>query len=289
MKLGLGTVQFGLPYGISNTSGQVIPDEVRAILDQAEACGIRVLDTAIAYGTSEAVIGVALREKPHGSFRIVSKIPPGSTATEIPDLVRASLTRLGIPRAHGFLLHDVTTHRENPEVLSALWGLVASGLIEKVGFSVYSPDDVEQLLLEQLHFNIIQLPYNIFDRRFERLLPALKERGVEVHVRSVFLQGLFFRDPATLPPHFDTIRPALATLRSLAASASLPLTALPLAFALSQPLVDVVVIGVDSVANLRQNLNVAERLGDLSPLLPRLAALEQRDNNILLPTRWKMS
>lgn len=289
MKLGLGTVQFGLPYGIANTRGQVAPDEVRTILRAAHARGVRVLDTAIAYGTSEAALGAALREEPERTFRVVSKIPKGARARDIPELVRASLARLSIARAHGYLLHDVDTYREEPETLTALRKLQQQGLIDRVGFSVYTPSEVESLLHDGVRFDIVQLPYNVFDRRFEPLLARIKRQGVEVHARSVFLQGLFFLDPATLPLFFAPVRDALLTLRALAASASLPLAALPLSFALSQPLIDVVVVGVDGLADLCEDLDMADRLDAVLPLLPRLAGLEQHSEDILLPSRWKTS
>ena len=287
MKLGLGTVQFGLPYGIANTSGQVQPAEVRAILRAAHARGIRVLDTAVGYGNSEAALGAVLGSEPSLDFRVVSKIPKATLARDIPDVVRSSLERLTIARAHGYMFHDVDTYRNDPETLAALWKCREAGLLEKVGFSVYEPSTIEGLLRDRVHFDLVQLPYNVFDRRFEPLLPRLKEYGVEVHSRSAFLQGLFFLNPAHLPRFFAPVQGALTALRALAARVALPLPALPLGFALGQPDIDVVVVGVDGLENLQEDLDMAQALDAIVLLLPELKLLQQHDENILLPPRWK--
>jgi aryl-alcohol dehydrogenase-like predicted oxidoreductase len=164
-----------------------------------------------------------------------------------------------------------------------------AGLVQAIGVSVYTPEALAALLDEGAEVDLVQLPFNVFDRRFAPMLRRLKAAGVEVHARSAFLQGLFFLDPERLPPFFAPVRERLVTLRALAARHELPLAALPLGFALAQPDIDTVVVGVDGLANLRENLALAARLPDLRPLLSHIEELEVRDEDILLPYRWKNS
>jgi aryl-alcohol dehydrogenase-like predicted oxidoreductase len=130
------------------------------------------------------------------------------------------------------------------------------------------------------------VPYNVLDQRFAAVLPRLAARGVEVHVRSAFLQGLLLREPATLPDFFRPLAPKLTQLRALAAGAGVPLPALLLLFAAYAPGVARAVVGVDSVANLRENLAAAPHLAAAEALRPALQKLAEPTNNFILPYAW---
>ena len=235
-----------------------------------------MLDTAVAYGDSETVLGAAIDERP---FRVVTKLPADAT-TAMPT-VRESLARLRIARLHGCLFHSLATYRRQPQLLDEL--AQHRDLVGRVGFSLYSPNDLRALLDEGVRFDLVQVPFNLFDRRFESLFPELRQRGVEIHVRSVFLQGLFFLDPRELPSHFEGVRSALLQTRDVALRAGLELSALLLGFALSRPF-DIAVVGVDGLDNIVRNLDGARALTD--GVRASLEDLAQNAPEILDASRW---
>jgi aryl-alcohol dehydrogenase-like predicted oxidoreductase len=283
-RLALGTAQFGLDYGANNLRGRVPESETAQILACAEERGITVLDTAPVYGDSEAVLGRLLQGR--SGLRIVSKLP-ACPITEAEGLLQASCRRLRVPALYGCLIHDFESYRKDRKILDELRRLKAQGLVKKIGFSLYRTSELELIEQRGDAFDLVQLPLNLLDRRFLPRLAALKLRGVEVHARSAFLQGLLLRDPALLSGRLLKARPVLERLHSLAAQQGLPAASLCLGFVLAQEQVDKVVIGVDGLAHLQENLSFAEQSKKAYQLSPELAALEIPDEEILIPSNWK--
>jgi aryl-alcohol dehydrogenase-like predicted oxidoreductase len=278
-RLGLGTAQFGFAYGITNAAGQVSGEEVRRLLAHARAAGIDTLDTAAGYGEAEAVLG-GTGAAAQG-FRIVTKIagPPGGFA----DAARASATRLGaVPDA--VLLHDATTLAGpgGEEVAHALLGLREAGLARGIGVSVYAPE-VLAATLDRLVPDLVQLPFNVFDRRFERTgwLDRLRDLGVEVHARSLFLQGTLLAGETPPPLAFADDR--FRAFRAACREAGLT----PLAACLSVGLaaaIDRLIIGVTSQAELAALIAATD---DTGPPPPTLADLATDDLALIDPSRWQ--
>ncbi len=285
-KIVLGTAQFGMHYGISNTRGQVPLEEVCRILADAHKNGITALDTAAAYGESESVLGQAL-EQTKLRFDVVSKLPPIGAASDVRREVEASLEKLRVEKLYGYMLHSFSTYQEMPEVMEALSLLQEEGLVGKVGISLYHPTEAETLLSRGVAFNLTQFPFNVFDQRFESVLDQLQANQVEVHARSAFLQGLFFMEPQTLPPHLAGAGTKINELQQLARSAGIPLEAMLLLFVLLQPAINRVTLGVNSLKDLQQNLAVGVYLQRIQEMLPELRGFRQNDENILLPYKWK--
>ena len=290
-KLGLGTVQFGLAYGVTNERGQVPAAEAEAIVAAALAAGIDLFDTAAAYGDSERVLGHALGS--HREVRIVSKLPPLAAdrigASEI-DQWRAALQRsleqLRRPSIYGLLLHRPDDLRKpGAERLVALLAELKSvGTVARIGVSAYDPAQIE-LALDRLPLDAVQVPVNLLDQRLLRdgTLDRLKRRQVEVHVRSAFLQGALLAEPSALPGHFAPHRERLSAVGRAADRAGLSRLALCLRFVLDQPVVDRLIVGVTSVAELRQILAAAT---DATPLPDGLAALASDDPHLVNPALW---
>lgn len=276
-KLVLGTVQFGCQYGI-NSAGRPDPDAVRDILAHASVFGLRTLDTSSAYGNSEEVLGGALGTS--GGWRIVSKYPKG--AGDVGTAFRGSLSRLGVGKLYGYLLHHFEVWKENPAVWEDFRALRAEGLVRKIGFSLYSPEELELLLEKDVDFDLLQIPRNLFDRKFDPYLDSLSERGVEVHVRSTFLQGLFFKDRDALPAKLQPLRPALVVLDGAAASRGVSVADLALALNLRDPRIGGVLIGVDNKDQLVANVMSAGRSVDIEGL-----DFEIADPALLNPVNWK--
>ena len=254
-KLVLGTAQFGMNYGINNASGQVTPKEVNEILIEAGKCGVGYIDTAYGYGNSEEVLGnsEALHYYP---FKVISKYAKNSlTPLEQYD---ASLKRLKVDKLYAYMVHNFPTYKNNPEIWDEFLELKGSGKVERIGFSIYSPDELEYILDYNLEADIIQVPYNILDRQFEAWFPLLKEKGIEVHTRSAFLQGLFFKRIETFDGNISPLAKYVEQIQQYCQHNDIHIQDLALGYVLSSQ-ADGVLIGVDSLEQLRKNIQSAER------------------------------
>lgn len=283
-RLILGTAQFGLPYGISNQRGQIPQDEIGAIIKEAAAAGISTLDTAAAYGSSEQRIGDALAQT-EAQLRIISKYPLNSPEKSVAQALRESLARLKRERLYAYLLHSYGTYSGKPAVLDELQELKATGRLEKIGISLYHPAEAEVLLKANAPVDIVQFPYSILDRRFEQVLPALRERGIETHVRSVYLQGLYFMQPDRLPGHLQPAAAKIARLQQLAEDHQLALGAVCLGFVLANPFVSHAVIGIESLQTLQENI-LFSQTEIPEALRAELMQLKEDDENVILPYKW---
>lgn len=286
-KIALGTAQFGLDYGISNKKGQIPENEVFEILNESIISGIEVLDTAYAYGNSELVIGNFITK--HGNvFKIVSKLPE-CDPRDVKNIFESSLKRLGVDGLYGYMCHSFQHYTDNPEIWDILGELKSEGKVGKIGFSLYYPSELEYIIEKKIDIDIIQMPYNIFDRRFEQYFPVLKNMGVEIFVRSVFLQGLVFKEPSELDDYFAKIRGKIADLHSLAAELDIPIAALCLNFAVLNEFVDEVVVGVDNVQNLKEIVFSSVYRANVKSALHKLNPLQENDENMILPLNWKVN
>ena len=259
-KLALGTVQFGLDYGISNPRGRVPLDEVRRILDTAESGGIKVVDTAADYGECESVLGQYLP----GSISVITKtgrfVEPELTDASIATFrarVAESLARLRRDRLYGLLVHycEDLVKPGGARLFAALEELKVDRVVERIGISAYRRDQIEPLM-ERYRFDLVQVPLNVLDQRLtgSNFLHAVKAAGVEVHVRSVFLQGLLFLDPEEVRPYFAPIRPLLRAYHDALRRRGLTPVEGALAFVKSCAEVDYVVVGTTGAAELSEVL-----------------------------------
>ncbi|EHJ45964.1 NADP-dependent oxidoreductase domain protein (plasmid) [Solidesulfovibrio carbinoliphilus subsp. oakridgensis] len=237
-RLILGTAQLGMPYGVMNTTGRPDPALALEIVRTALAWGIRTFDTAPGYGGAEETLGQALARSAGGeAARVVTKLPPGldyRDAGAVRGAVQASAGRLG-RTGFDLLLHEEGALDCWSEGLGdTLAQLAASGLVGRLGVSVYAPARALQAL-GLAGISLVQLPSNLLDARFERagVFEAARRAGKELHVRSVFLQGLLCcDDPALLPPRLDQARTYVRTAAGVAREAGLGLRELALGYAL---------------------------------------------------------
>ena len=285
MRIAIGTVQFGMTYGIANNSGQVPLDEVREILNIARSAGVDTLDTAIAYGTSEQVLG----EVGVGDWQIITKLPGIPDACDdveewMRQSIKSSFQRLNTERVKGLLLHrpQQLKGEKGARIYKALLELKQRGTVEKIGFSIYSPSELD-ILWDDFQPDIIQVPFNILDRRLEDTgwLSKLHTAGVEIHVRSVFLQGLLLMGEATLPKKFQRWSGYWVRWNNWLINEKLSPVQAALGFALSKPEIDRVVVGIDSMKQLSEILQVAN---DVVPEVP--AEFSCTDENLINPANW---
>ena len=283
-RLGLGTVQFGQAYGVSNTSGQVQAGDVAAILRRAAAAGVSTLDTAANYGEAERVLGnVPALTRP---FRVVTKtIALKNGLDAVMARARQSVETLGRKPVDLLLVHAAADLRGDGG--RALWhGLLAlrdEGLFGGVGISAYVADDPVQLARD-FRPAAMQVPVSLLDQRLLQsgALAALKDLGVEIHARSLFLQGLLFLDDDRLPPKLRHAAPHLAALRRRFKNAGTTPLAAALAFAINRPEIDIGVVGVTNPGELNEILEAA---AEPAPAIDWPAcALD--DPLVLTPSLW---
>ncbi|ROV58148.1 aldo/keto reductase [Vibrio ponticus] len=279
MKIALGTAQFGLDYGVTNKQGQVSLEEIERILAMSASNGIRILDSAIAYGESEKVLG----QFDLSSFEVISKIPSiAQTSISMEELVEGSLERLKIERLYGLLMHD----ENDAEIkqFEILHELKNQGLVRKVGASFYSPEKAV-IAIETGMVDLIQIPANQLDSRFEQagVYTLADEYGVEVHVRSIFLQGLLAVENADRPQRFQH-HPDLINFDKCALSLGVSPFELALMYLHNNKSVDYGVLGC---VNVKQFEEILRTYNALTVAVERdVPQLSSSDDILLNPSKW---
>lgn len=279
MRLALGTVQFGLDYGVSNREGQVSDDELDAILALARRAGIDTLDTAQAYGNAEQRLG----QRETGDFTLIDKLAPGLPLTDVRSAVSKSLRLLGRPRLDGLLLHR--SQDANPALCDSLRALQQEGTIGKLGVSVYAPEELADWLAAGYPLELVQLPANLLDQRFLRTgwLDRLAELGCEIHVRSLFLQGLLLMQPAQRPDYFHRFAAPLARLERWCPALTPLERALSVMSALPQ--VSRFVVGVCHAHELAAIVAASQALPECDEI--GLAPLASTETELINPAHWR--
>ena len=292
-RLTVGTVQFGMPYGVANHTGRPSFETVCDILRVAHEGGVDVLDTAPGYGESEEWIGRALRILGlRERMRVVTKLSPLpgdlsrlQLARQIEAQVAQSLKRLGLERIPLCLFHEEKDIRYAEELLA----LKAQGLIEAAGVSLVHPE-FGWKALQTPELGAWQLPTNVLDRRFTHsgLTAAAKEAGVAIFVRSVYLQGLILMADAATPPFLREVIPARRRFREIAARFGLPPAELAMRAILSRPDVRSVVIGVETVAQIKDNVALFAKAALPAEVIAALEASDpQLPESIISPPEWE--
>lgn len=291
-QLCLGTAQFGLPYGITNAAGQVPEPEVLALLAEAAAAGLTLLDTAQAYGDAEAVLGRAM--PPGHPFRLISKLPAQSQPAFTSDDRRVwdqaferSCIRLGQPCLDALLLHSAADLRKpGAEHLRAwLLSLRQRGLVRRLGVSIYGPDDLDGVAPDLL--DLVQLPLSLYDQRLlaDGTIARLRAQGCAVHARSLYLQGLLLSPVVRWPAWVNPVsREHHARLEQVVTDRDCSLLDCALGFARAQQDLEAVVLGLCSRLELQQLLQAWGRISPWQEGEWRTWALP--DASIIDPRHW---
>ena len=291
-QLCLGTAQFGLAYGITNAGGQVPEDAVATLLIQAQAAGIRWLDTAQAYGNAEAVLGRQLPAA-HG-FRLISKLPaqpqPEFTPQDVDaweQALHASCQRLGVCGLDALMLHaPADLAKPGGQHLEAwLLGLRERGVVQRIGISIYAAEDLDGVNPALL--DLVQLPLSLYDQRLLQngTLARLRARGTAIHARSLYLQGLLLAPAVKWPCWVSSeVRAHQQALEALAEQRGCRLIDLALGFAREQQDLEALVLGVCSVRELRELQQAWKAISYWQEGEWRTWALQDLD--FLDPRRW---
>jgi len=286
-KISLGTVQFGVDYGINSTSGQVKSSEVINILNYAQQCGINLLDTAPAYGNSEKALGDANIK----GFNIVTKTRHFSqtviTNKEMDKLsgdLDQSLKTLKQKSLYGLLVHNADDLFKigADKIINQLQAFKQQGLISNIGVSIYTGDQLQKII-DRFDIDLVQLPFNILDKRLldSGVLDKIHNRGIEVHARSVFLQGLLLMTEQSRPKQFNRWEGLWKLWHEWLNDNKLTALEATIRYVISMPEISKVLVGVDSKGQLRDIVKAAD--GKL-PALPE--ELFTDDADLLNPSSW---
>ena len=285
-RIVLGGAQLGLPYGILNGGETLSREEVARILDTAFGHGIDSIDTAIAYGQSESIIG----ETAQNRFKIISKLPPiPSDIANVSQWVRtqidASLSRLNCSSLEALLLHHpqdlIGPH--GSELYAAINSLLSEKIIERFGVSIYAPNELDGII-GKFNIDVVQAPLNVFDRRIIGVTDQLSALNIEVHVRSVFLQGVLIANPKDRPQRFQPWSEHFARFDEWVHSTGMSAMACCLGFALQQPGVTKLVIGTTSKESLTE---IMASIPNIHLEVP--ADLQSSSEQLIDPRVWSVA
>jgi len=286
-KFILGTVQMGLNYGVNNYSGKISFADSCEILTKAYEQGIKVLDTAEAYGNAHEVIGDFHKLHSSVKFKVITKIPHGVPFEEITERVKRYCQDLNVENLEVLMFHSYESYLQNKHNLTALEELQKKGLIKNIGVSVYTNEQIKELLNDN-KISVVQLPFNMLDNETLRgeYISLLKEKGKIVHTRSAFLQGLFFKEAVEGNETYRALSDEIDMIKNIAKKENTTVTNLALSYCLSQQNIDNVLIGVDSVIQLEENIKAVNCLVTEEALV-KINEIKVENTDLLNPSLWK--
>ena len=287
-KLILGTVQFGLEYGVNNQKGIPSSNEIKKILDFAFKRKINILDTAEAYGNSQERIGEYIK-KSNNKFKIITKYSKlrNDLPSNIIDRVKKNLEILNIDNLYCYMFHNFNDYISFFNLFQEdLLHLKRNGLIDKIGVSLHSNEEISEVLKND-NIDLIQLPFNLLDNSSQRkeVLIKAKSKGIEVHTRSVFLQGLFFQDSNEIKGKLLEIKEDLNIIKGLVGKEDM--NDLALNYAYSKEYIDCVLLGVDSVDQLKSNINTIKK-SKTEKFYHEFDNIVVENNLLLNPANWNL-
>lgn len=286
-KLILGTVQFGLPYGINNATGQIEIQDVFRILEKAEKSGVEYLDTAAAYGKSEEIIGDYLSKNSESSFKIITKFSLKNEASCESSLLE-SLKKLKLNCVDTIMFHSYSDYLNHKSSLSEFITKHKHKTFINLGVSVYTNKEID-LIVNDNNIDTIQLPFNLLDNNNFRLesLKKLKDFGKTVHVRSAFLQGLFVKKISEFPKSLNDLKKPIQFLKEIAEENEIAIQKMAFSYAYNNIYVDNILFGVDNLNQFNENLSFLDFKLNQKTIL-KIEAIKTENESLLNPSNWKI-
>jgi len=286
-KLILGTVQFGLDYGVNNTSGKPSKENIKSILDFAYNSGIQLLDTAEAYGDSQNKIG-EYHNNSTNKFNVITKFNSNTEgfSLNIIERVYNNLKILDVDKLYCYMFHSFDDFNKYFEKYRKdLLILKRDGIINNIGVSLYSNDELESVLKFN-EITLVQLPFNLLDNNNKRgnIIKKAKAKGIEIHTRSAFLQGLFFKNTSEFTVKIKPLGPYLNLLNDLC-DEHYKMNDLALNYVCNQKNIDKVLIGVDNVQQLASNM-LSEKKMITKELTNNIEVIDVKETKLLNPSNW---
>lgn len=282
MKIALGSAQWGFKYGISNSYGIPNDKELKAILSIAKKNNIRLFDTAVYYVIAEKRLGQFLMKE----NKIITKVGFFAKKNNLNDQIANSFKNLKRENIYGCLFHNSNELIENKNLWEDLNKYKLNGKIKKIGYSLYEPSTLLKLLEAKLIPDIVQIPYNILDRKFEPYFSLLKGYNIEIHARSVFLQGLFFKSVEELDSEFEDLISPFNELKEIEAKTKLEILTLALSFVIQNRSIDYVILGVEKAKQLKQIITASKKKLP-EKVIEQIKSIKLENQAILNPVNWK--
>ena len=287
-KIILGTVQFGLNYGINNNIGQLSFQKVSAILDSAYNNGITSLDTAQLYGTSIDIIS-KFHSKRDFRFNVINKFQ--NINQNIYSVCLNELDKLSINNYESYLFHSFKDYfYSDVSVFNSLSELKKDKKINAIGVSVYTNEQFEQVIYDK-RIDLIQFPYNVFDNdnKRKKIMALAKKYGKQLHARSIFLQGLIFKNKDHLPKNLKEIKPYIEQLEHIKVKYSIGFDHLAFAYVLQNKFIDKILIGIDSILQLESNIKLIKKINELPvpvDCIDEINKIKVQREELLNPNNW---
>ena len=282
-KLILGTVQFGLSYGINNQNGKPDTDHVFQMLDYSINHGITELDTADAYGDAQEIIG-KYHNQSNFTFKINTKFRKSDISLK--EQFKFTCNSLNIENINVNNIHSFNDFMNYPELSDELKEIKHKGLINHIGISIY--DNKEFLsAIESEFIDVIQFPYNLLDNRSHRseLISLAKSKGKKLHARSIFLQGLFFKNIDTITGSLKNLIPELHQIRKISENINVPIAALAFKYVYDTIEIDNILFGSENIEQLQNNLELkAYRIPKEAYM--EINQIKVEDEELLYPKNW---
>lgn len=291
-KLCLGTVQFGMDYGINNIFGKPGKKDVLNMLDRAIEQGIEYYDTAFAYGDAESLLGEYGVNR--YDVKVITKLKPNLIEDDDPNTVRIvekeiiqSLHRLKLDNLDGYLLHTPTKFY-NERIIEALQQCKHQGLIKNIGVSVYETNHALDVVKSGL-VDYIQVPYSVFDQRLDQteFFSFAKKNNVTVFGRSAFLQGLILMEEHRIPEHLVKAKEYLADFDRIIQEYGFSRIQAAFLFSVTHPGIDYIVFGVDNISQLEEDISISRSSVDFAQCQTELRKYFRTiDKSIIFPSLW---
>jgi len=292
-RLVLGTAQLGMPYGIANRTGQPDRRAAREIVKTAWNNGICEFDTAQAYGKSEQILGQTIQDLGiTDQAKITTKPHPDMNHLDQSLMMQAleqSLYHLHVNKLHCIMLHrEEMLDLWQEGLYESLQSIVHRGMADHIGVSVYTPQRALQAIRTE-GIQIVQLPTNILDRRFEKagVFESAEEQDKEIYIRSVFLQGLLLMDTEELPPNMIAAKPILDEVRAISFKKNVNIRRLALGYIKTTQPKAKLIIGAEQASQLKEVISDADMELPLGALQEILNKFDDVDEKIINPTLWQ--
>ena len=284
-KIILGTVQFGLDYGINNSKGKVSKKESQEILKYAYENNIRTLDTAESYGNAHEIIGLFHKNNPENTFKVITKLPKNININ-FNEKVKNYLKDLNVSQIEVLMFHSFESYYNNIDKLDLLNELKFNNKLKKIGVSVYTNQEINEII-ENDQIDVIQVPFNLLDNSNfrKKILIKAKKNGKIIHSRSVLLQGLFFKDFHENNLVVKNLRKELIEISKIASKNNISISKLSINYCLNQEFIDSTLLGVDSIIQLKDNLNSLNYILN-EEIINNVNSIKVNNINFLNPSLW---
>lgn len=295
MKMCLGTVQFGMNYGIRRQKQPSFQD-VAAMLDYVTQNGIDTIDTAYIYGNAEEVIGFFLKQKTiaRDKLSIISKLQPNILDDKpmekwsfiMRENLTESLSRLKLDYIDGYLMHS-SRYVFNPYIVECLSKLKKEGLVKNIGVSVYEQAEAEAAVNSDV-IDMLQIPYSIFDQRLEKggFFNSVKLDEKIIFARSPFLQGLMLMNEEEIPVNLKKAIPIIREINEVSKKYGLSRVSLAIHYVKLQSKIDFLVFGVDNMVQLQENIREFAFDPDKDLIMEISKKFKNLEADLVIPSLW---